>query len=234
MSILLNTLKGKKRLAVEESVQYNAYHRYSNEQPLDGYISPMVLPHERLVELRGNDSNMTFAQRCHVPVEEISMLMDNEALEPTPRQLATIALWCNVSVFWLLGYHTVKPQQGFTSTDKELLYLIGRRNAAEQSLYQGREKGIFGELYRKIVQKRLTKYTLDIGNTAARVTASEHVPLTERELFILRGQPVFVEQSDGTAQWGLVMDNYIQTLTGLLDFDNNEETYCAYLTPRTT
>lgn len=230
MSILINLITKKRKAADEDTNRANTYHCYGNEVMLDGYISPIVLPRTRLMELKGNESITEFSQRCHLNVEDMQFLLDNTNVEPTTTQLASISLWCNVSVLWLLGYHTTKMNTG-VANNQVLLTLLGRRNAIEQTLLQMKERGAWGEFCRRTARKRLERLNLDISNLAARHIVQEHLPLSETDLLSLRGQPVFVEQCDEFA-WGLVMNDHIITLYGKHYFENNEETYYAYLSPR--
>lgn len=229
MSILINFIKKKAQKGnTQEKTSY--HHYYGTEIMLDGYISPLVMPRNRLLELKGQESIVDFSQRCHISIEEMEFLLDNVNVEPTPTQLASISFWCNVSVLWLLGYHTTKQNSG-AANNQTLLALLGRRNAIEKTLLHSNERGAWGEICRRTTRKRLESLNMEIGNLASRHIVKEHLPLSEADLSALCGQPVFVEQGENHA-WGIVINDYIITMYGKQLIENNEETYYAYLTPR--
>lgn len=209
-----------------------SYHEYKGDLLADGFVSPMVLPRDRLKELQGQDSIIAMAEKCRIPTRELQVLMENELFEPNPRQLASISVAYQVSVFWLLGYHTPREITA-TAGDRAMLSIIGRRNAAELTARRRREKGFLGDLFQDIADKRVHKLNLQVSNTAARIIAAEHIPIAERELYLIRGQPVFIEYTSGDMEWGLVMMHTIQTLTRSLNIEDVGIEYQAFQTPNT-
>ena len=206
------------------------YHRYGADLIADGYVSPIVTPYDRLKELKGNDTVGDMASYCHIPAKELDALLENNYLEPTVRQLLSISVAYHVSVFWLLGYHTRKQSTTFIA-DKIILNAITQRNAAEQTLYKIKKKGFIGDFFRSTVEKRVRKFEVRVASTAARLVAMEHLPLAEEELYLLRGQPVFIEYTNRTPEWGIVGKDRITTATQSLFIDDSGDLFQAYQTP---
>lgn len=104
------------------------HHNYQEELTAFGFVSPLVLPSDRLQELKGDMTLDEFANACHIKTREAEILIENPEMEPTTQQLLTTSYAFGVSVLWLLGYHTSK-ENGTRHFDRELLSLISRRNA---------------------------------------------------------------------------------------------------------
>lgn len=228
------TSKLRKETATGEATRDEliAHHCYGDEILADGFISPLVLPNDRLRELRGEESVGEMADRCHIATRTLQILFDYDYLEPTARQLMSISSAYNVSVLWLLGYHTTKERH-LNGGDAAILSVIAKRNAAEATQYRLPDKGAFRDFYASIIAKRLHKWNLQVSNTAARIIAMEHLALTDSELYAMNGQPVFLEYEPSGTEWGIISQDTILTPTKTLDIANNGESFKAYQTPKT-
>lgn len=227
----------KKKTALFES----QYHIYQNDILADGFISPLCLPCERLKELMKETPSPTgegaislgeMADICHMEVESLQYLFDNEAAEPTPGQLSRIARTFRVSVLWLLGYHTIKEAHP-GSRDSDILRELGKRNAIESQVRQCRERGNARAFFVGILQERLNKQMLLVSNTIARIVATEHIPLTDDELYMMLGQPVFLEPKNADVAWGICLPDNIVTASKTYPIELNGDLYKAFMTPDT-
>ena len=233
MGYLSDLMRGKRQPkgeATREELQ--SHHCYTTDLLSDGFISPLVLPNDRLRELQEDMSIEQMADICHIPTREMMILMDHDYLEPTARQLVSISRAFGVSIIWLLGYHTARETYSM-SNELAMLSLIGKRNAVEETQYRDRKGGAIEEFFVNHLAKRIQKWNLQISNLAARHTAMEHLPLTNEELYQITGQPVFMEMSNEEVAWGLVRKNDIVTASGTYDILNNGDQFKAYLTPDT-
>ena len=208
------------------------HHCFGGELLADGFISPIVLPKQRIQDLLGSDSVSDMARRCRLSEDDLQKLLDNDFLEPTSLQYYNIAHAYNVSVMWLMGYHTTKERQ-FGSYDQAMLNALMRRNSTENRLLSAQDKGIFAGTVRKFLEDRAWRQSMDVSNVAARITAKEHLPLSDEELYILEGQPVFLEYMNETTCWGIPNGDDIVTVAGRETIANNQQKYKAYLTPDT-
>lgn len=107
MGYLSDLMRGKRQPkgeATREELQ--SHHCYTTDLLSDGFISPLVLPNDRLRELQEDMPIEQMADICHIPTREMMILMDHDYLEPTARQLVSISRAFGVSIIWLLGYHT--------------------------------------------------------------------------------------------------------------------------------
>lgn len=218
------------------------YHRYGNEILADGFISPLCLPIDRLRQLRTElteDQDLEYmiplgsmADYCHMDTESLQYLFETETAEPTTTQLASISSAFGVSVLWLLGYHTQKGKHA-SSQDGLILRELAKRNAIEHQIQQLKEKGNARDFFLSILNRRLHQQNLVVSNTIARIVATEHIPLTDDELYNMRGQPVCIESRDGNMEWGLCMQDTIITLSKTWDIDLCGDEFEAYLTPDT-
>lgn len=209
-----------------------AHHCYGDEILADGFVSPLVLPNDRLRELRADGTVAEMADRCHISTRALQILFDHDYLEPTARQLMSFSNTYNVSVLWLLGYHTTKERH-LNGGDTAILAVIAKRNAAEAAKYRLPDKGALRDFYASVIAKRLHKWNLQVSNTAARIIAMEHIALTDAELYAMNGQPVFIEYEPSGSGWGIISQDTIITSTKTLDVANNGESYKAYQTPAT-
>lgn len=226
-------MRGNKQPTGEATAEeLQSHHCYTTDLMSDGFVSPMVLPNDRLRELKGDMSVEEMANICKMPTRELVILLDHDYLEPTARQLLSISRGFHVSVIWLLGYHTAQKAYS-VSNDLAMLSLIGRRNAAEESQYRDRSGGFLEGLFLGNLANRIQKWNLQVYNLAARHTAMEHLPLTNEELYKMTGQPAFLELSNGEVAWGIVRKEDIVTATGTYDILNNGDQYQAYITPDT-
>ena len=208
------------------------YHTYGKEILADAFLSPIQLPNERLRILKGSDSLMEMSAKARISDQELGILLDNINLEPTTGQLLSLSVAYDVSVLWLLGYHTLR-QSHPGGGDREILSAIAERNVIERGIRADRGKGLFAELLREKTEQRLLNANLRVASTAARIVAKEHLALSGEELRLLLGQPVFVERfrtNDG--EWGLVEEDRIHTVRGDLFLDAEGEEYQAFQMPR--
>jgi len=232
MGIITDSIRGKGKENTGEATRDEllAHHCYGEDILADGFVSPLVLPYDRLQELRGTSSVIEMANLCHLPTREMELLLNYDYIEPTARQLMSISRAYHVSVLWLLGYHTARDKT-LTGHDSAMLAAIGKRNAAEAARNRVSTKGAFADAFRLFADARVRKYNLQVSNTAARIIATEHLPLSEKELCQLNGQPVYVEYTSGGAEWGLVVNDTILTSNMTLQLEKNGEHYKAYQTP---
>lgn len=210
-----------------------SHHIYQADLLTDGFISPIVLPSDRIKALMEGESVDWFSRRTKLSVREIDILLKNEEIEPTPTQLLAISHAFGCSVIWLLGYHTSVSPYSMTN-DTRMIALLSKRNAAEASQYRDKSDGFIQDFVLSSFSKRLSKYCLEISNLAARHVAKEHLPLETEELYILFGHPVYLEFADDDDCWGLVFDDAIATPRGMMDISANGQKYHAYMTPDTT
>lgn len=196
----------------------------------DGFISPIVLPSDRLHTLMDGNSVDWFSRETKLSVREIDILLKHDEIEPTATQLISISHAFNCSVIWLLGYHTSFEPFSITN-DTRMITLLSRRNAAEASQYRDTSAGFMQDIMLSFLSKRLTKYNLAISNLAARHVAMEHLELSNEELYVLFGHPVYLELPNDESCWGLVFDEEIATPQGMMAISANGQKYSAYLTP---
>lgn len=232
MGILTDTLRGKGKINTGEATREEllAHHCYGEDILADGFISPLVLPYDRLQELRGTSSVVEMANECRLPTREMELLLNYDYIEPTARQLMSISRAYHVSVLWLLGYHTAR-EKTLSGHDSSMLAIIGKRNAAEAARNRIVQKGALADAFRLFADARVRKYNLQVSNTAARIIATEHLPLSEKELCQLNGQPVYLEYTAGGTEWGLVVNETIITANMTLELEKNGDYYNAYQTP---
>ena len=235
MSLFLNPLKKPNaedaRLPTKQ--EKLRHHMYEEEIAADAYISPLVLPNERLLELKGDDSILDMSARAKIGERELSLLINTEDMEPTVSQLVSLSINYGVSIMWLLGYHTLKEaHQG--GGDRELLTAVAARNSIERMRQSISTKGLLSEFFLRRAEKRLQKANLNISSVAAHIVAREHLPLDEDELCRLAGQPAFIEfpGMEG-GEWGLVEDEHIHTRRGDFYFEYVADNKMAYQMPRT-
>lgn len=231
---MVDKLKGVKDQPYGEPTksELETMHRYRGDVLADGFVSPLVLPCERLKDLQGDDSVSMMADRCHIPTRELAVLLENDWLEPNARQLYSISRAYGVSILWLLGYHAAMDLT-FSGGDRALMNTINKRNATEMTLNRVKQKGILGDLFKHIIERRLHRHNLAVTNMAARLIAAQHLPLSEQELYLMCGQPVFIEYPDGEMEWGLVEKGTIHTVSSTLDIADSGAAYQAYQTPDT-
>lgn len=210
--------------------ELEAYHIYKDELLADGFVSPIMLPSDRIKSLRGSLSIADMADKCHMTPRDLQILMDNPHIEPNPRQLTSIALAYDVSVFWLLGYHTDGNRIG--SADREIMQAISSRNDAEASMHRLKDTGFLREVIAQIIQNRINKRTMEVARIAAHITAREHCPLTEEQIYLLEGQPVFIEYANETTGWGIACSNGIVTANEHLHITDLGSSFSAFLTPQ--
>ena len=208
------------------------HHVYEDEIAADGFLSPVVLPKTRFLELKGEDSLLEMSNKCHVSMRELSLLMENDYIEPTTSQLVAVSIAYNVSIFWLLGYHTMKEAHG-GSADRDILMAINRRNSIEQARQRMKKTGVLAEYFHNRMGRRIMKANLDIASVAAHNSATEHVPLDEQTLRRMTGQPVFVEQvGRDSGTWGVVEEDSIHILKRDIPFSELGNKFEAYQMPR--
>lgn len=232
MGFITESIRGRGKATTGEATRDEllAHHCYGEDILADGFISPLVLPFDRLQELKGTSSVIEMANICHLPTREMELLLNYDYIEPTARQLMSISRAYHVSVLWLLGYHTSRDKS-LNSHDGAMLAVIGKRNAAESARNRVTQKGALSDIFRLFADARVRKYNLQVSNTAARIIATEHLPLSEKELCQLNGQPVYVEYTAGGAEWGLVVNDTILTPNMTLELEKNGDYYKAYQTP---
>lgn len=233
MGYVSDLMRGKRHPTGEATKdELQSHHCYTTDLLSDGFVSPMVLPNERLRELQADMTIAQMAEVCHISTRDMTILMDHDYLEPTAHQLVSISRAFKVSIIWLLGYHTARETYSMTN-DLAMLSLIGKRNAVEETQYRDRKSGVIEEFFVGHLAKRIQKWNLQIANLAARHTAMEHLPLTNEELYQITGQPVFLEMSNEDVAWGLVRKEDIVTASDTYDILNNGDQFQAYLTPNT-
>ena len=237
MSLLIELIQSKRRknddpnkLTQKDMVNH---HLFGGDLVADGFISPIALPRQRIQELMGNSTVDEMAKRCHISADDLQKLLDHDFLEPTALQYYNIANAFNVSVMWLMGYHTQKERE-IGIYDNALISKLSQRNAAESRLYNIQSKGAVTGLIRKTLENKVHNESLKISNLAARITAKEHLPLSDEELYMLAGQPVYLEYSNEETCWGIPDGDDIVTATGREKIELNEQKYFAYLTPDTS
>lgn len=209
------------------------HHCFGGELMADGFIAPIVLPKNRIQELLAEDSMNEMVRKTGITELDIERLLRHDFLEPSHAQYMALSRAYHVSVFWLMGYHTYREHR-MDGKDRAISVKLAERNAAENRRYTiTKEKGMFGEYIRERLEKRVAKLSLDIANLAARITAKEHLPLSDEELYILDAHPVFLEYSRGDSCWGLCKGDQIITVYGTEEIEQNGEKYHAYLTPNT-
>lgn len=234
MGFATDFLKRKKTPTGDISdAERKSHHIYQADLLIDGFISPLVLPSDRINTLMDGQSVDWFSRKTKLSVRDIDILLKHEDVEPTPTQLLAISHAFGCSVIWLLGYHTSVTPYSMTN-DTRMIALLSKRNAAEASQYRDKSDGFMQDILLSSLSKRLTKYSLEISNLAARHVAKEHLPLETEELYLLFGHPVYLEFGDDNDCWGLVFDEAIATQRGMMDISANGQKYHAYLTPNTT
>lgn len=233
MGFVTDKLRGKKSTSLNDSEatkeELQAHHCYGEDILADGYVSPLVLPYDRLMELKGSSSIIEMANLCHLPTRELEILLNYDYVEPTARQLMSISSAYQVSILWLLGYHTARDKT-LAGHDALMMAILGKRNAAEATRNRVTD-GVFSDLFRAISDGRVRKYNQQVSLTAARIIATEHLPLSEKELYQLNGQPVYIEYTSGGSEWGLVVGDTIITSQTTLEIQSNGDYYKAYQTP---
>ena len=176
MGIISDSINKRRNLRSDDGAVTRAeraeHHNYQEELTAFGFVSPLVLPSDRLQELKGDMTLDEFANACHIKTREAEILIENPEMEPTTQQLLTTSYAFSVSVLWLLGYHTSK-ENGTRHFDRELLSLISRRNAAEDQAYSIKQKDRFRNLFITNISKRVYQLNLQISQTAARAVASD-------------------------------------------------------------
>ena len=115
--------------------ELKSHHSFQNDLLADGFISPIVLPSDRLQTLMDGNSVDWFSRETKLSVREIDILLKHDEIEPTATQLISISHAFNCSVIWLLGYHTSFEPFSITN-DTRMITLLSRRNAAEASQYR--------------------------------------------------------------------------------------------------
>lgn len=209
------------------------HHCFGGELLADGFISPIVLPRQRIEELMGEISPTEFAGKCRISEDSLRNVMENDFLEPTALEYFSIARTFGVSIMWLMGYHTVKERR-IGTYDQALMKRLSQRNMAETRLVSMKKKsGVFVPLIRDYLERKIYTASMNISNLAARITAKEHLPLSDAELYLLTGQPVFLEYPDGITGWGIPDGTNIVTITGTESIELNEQKFFAFLTPDT-
>lgn len=230
MGLITNKIRSRPSKSPEPTQQeLVAHHNYGDDILLDGFLSPLCLPQTRLLELKGSDSIGDMAQKCHISPRELQLMLENDCLAPTCRQLISISQAYDVSVLWLLGYHTRKERRGM-GTDAVILDLLGKRDAAESSAMKTTGSSAFDEFCAGIAWKRCQKWNLKISQTISRIIAEENLPLSDTELYMLKGQPVFVRYNPAGSEWGIAGEDSILTLSGNQPIIMNGQTYTAYQT----
>lgn len=236
MGIISDSINKRRNLRSDDGAVTRAeraeHHNYQEELTAFGFVSPLVLPSDRLQELKGDMTLDEFANACHIKTREAEILIENPEMEPTTQHLLTTSYVFGVSVLWLLGYHTSK-ENGTRHFDRELLSLISRRNAAEDQAYRIKQKDRFRNLFITNISKRVYQLNLQISQTAARAVATEHYPLSSGELYGLKGTPVYVEYDNGEGEWGLCRGESIVTESKELPVEENDYTFRAYMLPNT-
>lgn len=207
------------------------YHAFDGDILAEGYVSPIVLPKMRILELKGSNTFREMAAKCKVSAFELETLCNHDYLQPTMSQLLSLSWAYEVSVMWLLGYHTHKERH-LGSRDNTFLALISRRNAAESAAKRIKRKGVLADFFVALAARRVLKLNLAVSSCAARTTALEHIPLSNAELMLLVGQPVYVVlRGQVEGEWGLCEGLTIYTLKGLKDISMNGEDFLVFLTP---
>ena len=209
------------------------HHAYDEEIAAYAYISPVVLPYRRLEELKGDATLVEMSDKSKISTRELSLMLNTEYLEPTTTQLLMLGMYYNVSILWLLGYHT-KKESHYGGGDREILAAVAKRNGVERSLHQIKGGGFFADYFRRKAEQRLQAANLEVSATAARIVARERIPMTSEELFLMMGQPIFVELKgieDG--EWGIIEDDYIHTRNGNLYYEDLGTRFEAYMMPQT-
>ena len=210
MGIISDSINKRRNLRSDDGAVTRAeraeHHNYQEELTAFGFVSPLVLPSDRLQELKGDMTLGEFAKACHIKTREAEILIENPEMEPTTQQLLTTSYAFGVSVLWLLGYHTSK-ENGTHHFDRNLFITN--------------------------ISKRVYQLNLQISQTAARAVATEHYPLSSGELYGLKGTPVYVEYDNGEGEWGLCRGESIVTESKELPVEENDYTFRAYMLPNT-
>lgn len=206
------------------------HHCFGNELLLTGFVCPVALPKDRIEELMEGLSASEMAMRCNMAEDDLQRLLLHEYVEPSPLQYYSIARACRVSVMWLMGYHTIK-ERSFGTYDHELMIKLTQRNTVENRLYNLPAKGMFNQIIISRLNTKIQKIGIAISFLAARITAEEHIPLSDAELYALSGRPVFLEFMDETACWGIPSGDLVLTEHGPEQIELNEQKYYAFLTP---
>lgn len=209
----------------------SGYHVYGRDLAMVGYVIPLEYPSSRLYELLGNDTPANMAARCRINPDVLEELLANQSVEPSVSQLISISKAYNVSVLWLLGYHTAKERRPFDSWDQAMISAISSRNEAEHTLQQPPRGKFTQRIYLSIAQRRVDKASRKIAALAAEITQKEHYPLSPRDLYIYVGMPVLVECPGAASQWGVIRDDDIVTCKGTFPIEEAGKRYRAFLMP---
>lgn len=231
MGIILNKLNHlqSRRRPAEEGLP--GYHTYGKDLSMVGFVAPLVYPQSRLEELLGNGTEAAMAARCHIDPMVLVRLLDNQQIEPTVHQLVAISRAYNVSVMWLLGYHTAMERKPLDGRDQALIAAITSRNEAERTLQQPPGGRLTRQIYINMAQKRVDKYSRKVAEIAAEHTRQEHLPMTPNDLYLYRGMPVSVESAGGERAWGIVRETDIVTATTKFPIEDAGTSYRAFLMP---
>jgi len=220
----------EKALAAEMA----SHHTYGRELIADGFVSPIALASDRLRAMQGEMEIQEFATYTGLSDFELEFLLSNEHMEPTVRQLVTISNKTGKSVMWLLGYHV--PDSARTGNgDNEILMAIGKRNSIEDTYKKTPVKGIFNGILRARAAKRVDEANRAVAFVAARIVTRLHLPLENREIKWMRGQPVFIEFNDSPSEdgiWGISIGHAIITEKGQLSLSGNGSDFCVFQTPK--
>lgn len=208
------------------------YHIYGRELVADGFVSQLVLPADRLKELKGDRPVPILAGELGIPEEELRFLLENECAEPTTKQLFAISRRAGCSIMWLMGYHVPRsPVPG--NGDAEIISAVGRRNAAEATKAKAAGKGLLRALASDQIARRIQRTNIEIAAVAARAVARLHYPLDDEDVMRLRGQPVYVEMAEQADEfWALSAGCCIVTADGEMSLEGNGSAYLMYQTPK--
>jgi len=222
------------KLPFGDRKQINArqYHVYGRELVADGFVSQLVLPADRLKELKRERPLPILAGELGMPEEELRFLLENECVEPTTKQLFAISRRAGCSIMWLMGYHVPRsPVPG--NGDAEIISAVGRRNAAEATKAKTTGKGLLRALAGELIVRRIQRANIEIAAAAAKAVARLHYPLDDEDVKRMCGQPVYVELTEQSDEfWALSTGRCIVTADGELSLEGNGSAYLVYQTPR--
>ncbi len=224
----------QKRMEQWEKQEMQSHHVLGRELIADGFVSALVLPADRLRELIEDVSGSMegFCAQAGLSEQETRFLLENEHIEPSPKQLMLLSRRFDRSLLWLLGYHAPEAP-GPATGESEIYVALSKRNAAEATVRRTRCDGLINEyIYRK-AQRRAEEANKIVASTAAHILSAIHYPLTEREIRLLDGQPVFIEyvSQEENTEWGLSCGTHLLTTHGELQLDSMGETFSTYQTP---
>ncbi len=233
MSLILNA-RGKRATAKAVAAENVKHHVYGRAPFAEGFVSPIVLPSDRLRDIRGDMDLQQFASYTGLSEFELDYLLSNDNVEPTEKQLMTLTNQTGLSVMWLLGYH-VPPEKQPRNGDSEIYIAIGKRNAAEDTLRKLPPSGVLNGFIRSNVSKRIEAADREVASAAARIVARLHHPMDNRDIMWMKGQPVYVEflgAAPGEGVWGISTGSAILTENGELALTENQESFYVYQTPK--